>query len=52
MEKLLKRTLKKMKEKNFVTQKEWNRYAMKHKLLLAETVTYFTNKNYKDLRKL
>jgi len=50
MQEILNNSLQKIKEMNFETQKEWNRYAVKHNLLSAESVMYITNRNYQDLR--
>ena len=50
MQEILNNSLQKMKEKRFETEKEWNRYAVKHNLLSAESLMYITNMNYQDLR--
>lgn len=50
MQEILYDSIQKMKDKNFETEKEWNRYAVEHNLLSAETIMYMTNKNYQELR--
>lgn len=50
MQEILDDSIQRMKDKNFETEKEWNRYAVEHNLLSAETIMYMTNKNYQELR--
>lgn len=50
MQQLIEDTIKEIKAQDFETQKEWNRYAVRHGFLSAETMIYLTNKNYQQIR--
>jgi len=49
MQEIFNKTIQQIKEQKIETTKEWNRYAVKHNLLSAETVMYLTNKRYSEL---
>jgi len=49
MQEILNKTIQEIKEQKLATTKEWNRYAVNHNLLSAETTMYLTNKKYNEL---
>jgi len=48
--KILEKSIRKIKQKNFISYKQWNRYAKEHKVLTAQTIECLTGKTYKELR--
>lgn len=48
MDKILNKSIAQMKKLN-TTQKKYNRYAVKHNLLTANTIMFLLNKEYKQI---